>query len=122
MRCQVRRARLFPVLYLVSGAAALVYEVVWLRLLALSMGHTAGAVGTVLAAFMGGLAAGAWIGGRTARGLDTRRALRVYAALEIAVAMCALALPYALNAAHPVLAAAYADSGGLAFTITRVVV
>src|SRR6476469_529780 len=50
------RPRLFVVLYLLSGAAALLYEVAWLRLLTLTMGHTTGAVGAVLAAFMGGLA------------------------------------------------------------------
>src|SRR5471032_675880 len=52
----VRPSRLFLVVYGLSGAAALLYEVIWLRLLTLSMGHTAVAVGTVLAAFMGGLA------------------------------------------------------------------
>src|SRR3954471_10452431 len=123
MRCQVRSNRLFLVLYLVSGAAALVYEVVWLRLLTLSMGHTAGAVGTVLAAFMGGLAAGAWAGGRKARALDTRSALRIYAALEIGVAVCALLLPLALSAMRPLLASTYANgAGGLAFDTTRIVI
>ena len=75
----VRRIRVFLLLYLLSGAAALLYEVVWLRLLTLSMGHTAGAVGTVLAAFMGGLAAGAGVPARLRR---RRRAngLATYAA------------------------------------------
>src|SRR5882762_3462844 len=67
------RARFFIVCYLLSGAAALLYEVAWLRLLTLSMGHTTAAAGAVLAAFMGGLAAGA-SRIRGARGVD--RALR----------------------------------------------
>ena len=50
---------LFVLVYLLSGAAALVYEVVWARLLTLQMGSTVTAVGTVLAAFMGGMARGA---------------------------------------------------------------
>src|SRR5262245_40031848 len=62
----VRLRRLFRILYLLSGAAALLYEVVWLRLLTLSMGHTSRAVGILLAAFMGGLAMGAWTAGRSA--------------------------------------------------------
>jgi MFS family permease len=123
MRCQVRKTRLFLVLYLLSGAASLIYEVVWLRLLTLSMGHTASAVGTVLAAFMGGLAAGAWIGGRVTSGIDARRALRMYAGLEIAVAVCALLLPFALGALRPLLAFTYANgTGGLAFDAMRVAV
>src|SRR2546422_7135108 len=58
------RRRLFVLLYACSGAAALVYEVVWTRLLTLQLGHTVAAASTVLAAFMGGLAIGAWIAGR----------------------------------------------------------
>ena len=106
------RARLFIVCYLLSGAAALLYEVAWLRLLTLSMGHTTAAVGAVLSAFMGGLAAGAWAAGRGTPGLPARRALRVYAALEGTIALCALGMPYALAAMRPLLASAYADGAG----------
>src|SRR5947199_550212 len=94
--------RLFLGLYAASGAAALVYEVTWTRLLALQLGHTVAAASTVLAAFMGGLAIGAWL----ASSFDSRvsspptqelahhrrltlTALRVYAALEILVAVTA---------------------------------
>ena len=114
------RARLFTSLYLLSGAAALLYEVAWLRLLTLSMGHTTAAVGAVLAAFMGGLAAGAWIGGRVSRDVTRQGALRTYAALETAIALCALAMPLALGAMRPLLAWAYADgSGGALFGAIR---
>ena len=98
--------RLFVVLYAASGAAALVYEVTWTRLLTLQLGHTVAAASTVLAAFMGGLALGAWIAGRTFISRDDRGAardrprtgLRTYAVLEIIVAVCALLLPFALAA------------------------
>src|SRR5579872_1398351 len=53
--------RLFVVCYTASGAAALVYEVAWTRMLTLQLGHTVAAASTVLAAFMGGLALGAWV-------------------------------------------------------------
>ena len=46
------------VFLLLSGLAALTYQVVWVRLLGLSMGSTAASVSTVLAAFFGGLALG----------------------------------------------------------------
>src|SRR5438105_15946134 len=88
----VHRRRLFLLAYACSGAAGLIYEVVWMRLLALSVGHTVAATGTVLAAFMGGLAGGAVAAGRVTAGVkDRRRALRLYAAIEVAIALCALA-------------------------------
>ncbi len=57
--------RAFLIVYCLSGAAALLYQVAWSRLLTLYLGHTV-AAGTVLAAFMGGLALGAAVGGRVA--------------------------------------------------------
>jgi spermidine synthase len=114
------RSRVFVTLYLVSGAAALLYEVAWLRLLTMTMGHTTGAVGAVLAAFMGGLAMGAWIAGRLTDGLERPRALRSYAVLEGVIALCALAMPFAIGAIRPLLAWAYADgAGGALFDLTR---
>jgi spermidine synthase len=106
---------LFILLYTVSGAAALVYEVVWTRLLTLQLGHTVAAASTVLAAFMGGLAVGAWIAGRVSqrKGLravpDLTAYLRLYVALEIGTALCALLLPATLKTFVPALAWAYAD-------------
>jgi spermidine synthase len=140
-----------PALYVLSGAAALILEVTWSRLLTLQFGHTTGATSTVLAAFMGGLAAGAAIGGRIAErgdekppypnplpkgeGLDLsrkgpgpstecrKRALRLYAMLEVVVAVSAVILPIVLAAAEPLLAWAYADgAGGWRFGVVRVVV
>jgi spermidine synthase len=51
------RAR-FGLIFALSGAAALIYEVTWTRLLTLQVGHGVAAASTVLAAFMGGLAVG----------------------------------------------------------------
>src|SRR5207249_9013646 len=95
--------RLFLFLYMASGAAALVYEVVWTRLLTLQLGHTVAAASTVLAAFMGGLAIGAWLAGRlvVGDGLKTVPYMKAYAALEIVIAAVALILPVALRAAVP---------------------
>src|SRR5947207_13597041 len=99
--------RILLVLYAASGAAALLYEVVWTRLLTLQLGHTVAAASTVLAAFMGGLAVGAAVAGKL---LSPRtRTLALYASLEIAVALFALLLPFFLHAAVPALAWAYAD-------------
>ncbi len=67
--------RAVAVAYALSGAAGLLYEVVWVRLLTLHFGHETAAVSTVLAAFMGGLAAGAALGGRYAPRLGPGGAL-----------------------------------------------
>src|SRR6478609_9550656 len=102
----------FLILFAISGAAALIYEVVWTRLLTLYMGHGLAAASAVLAAFMGGLAAGAGAAGRYAGRLPPRRALHIYAGLEFAVGVLAVLMPFALIAARPLLAATYADGTG----------
>lgn len=110
----------FLFLFAVSGAAALIYEVVWTRLLTLQMGHGIAAASTVLAAFMGGLAVGAAVAGRRGGRLTPERALTVYAGLELAIGVLALLLPVALTALRPLLAGAYADGqGGTAFAFLR---
>jgi len=103
-----------------SGGAALIYEIVWTRLLTLYVGHTVAAASTVLAAFMGGLALGAALAGRRTPALSRRAAIRGYALLEILVAAGALALPLEIRMSQPLLALAYADgAGATAFALVR---
>lgn len=112
----------FLILFAVSGAAALIYEVVWTRLLTLQMGHGIAAASTVLAAFMGGLALGAAVAGRRGGRLAPGRALALYAGLELTIGVLALLLPFALTAIRPVLVSAYADGdGGATFATLRLV-
>ena len=118
-----QRRRLFVLLYAASGAAALVYEVTWTRLLTLQLGHTVAAASTVLAAFMGGLALGAWLAGSFGARTGGPAGLRAYAVLEVLVAICALLLPMALSATVPLLAWAYADGAAPApFAVVRVAI
>ena len=113
---------LFLVAYTCSGLAGLVYEVSWTRLLTLYIGHTTAAASAVVAAFLGGLAAGAAVGGVFAARLRPRQALQAYVTLEIAVAFFALLLPFELRALTPLLQWAYADaSPGLLFPAVRLV-
>lgn len=86
--------------FFLSGAAGLVYQVVWGRLLVLVFGSTTIAVTTVLAVFMGGLAFGGALGGRVVARI--RRPLAVYAAIETVVAAYAVAIPWLLTAVVPV--------------------
>lgn len=53
-----------------SGAAALIYEVVWSRAMSLVLGSTVYALSTMLATFMAGLAVGGFIGGRLGDRMD----------------------------------------------------
>lgn len=112
--------RWFLAVYALSGAAALVYEVAWTRLLTLSLGHGIAAASTVLAAFMGGLAVGAGVAGPMSDHTPRVRAMRLYAGLELAIAALALAMPLGLHLVEPLLARAYADgAGGPAFPVLR---
>jgi hypothetical protein len=61
-----RGLRLVPALLFVSGAIALVYEVVWQRQLALLFGSASPATGAVLAAYFAGLGLGSVVDGRLA--------------------------------------------------------
>ncbi|MEO5761445.1 MAG: hypothetical protein ABIR28_03950, partial [Vicinamibacteria bacterium] len=69
--------RVLTAALLLSGAAGLTYQVLWLRLLSLSFGVTTYAASAVLAGFMTGLALGSVLAGRVASG--TRRPLLMLA-------------------------------------------
>ncbi|HEV8201696.1 MAG TPA: fused MFS/spermidine synthase [Candidatus Polarisedimenticolia bacterium] len=78
---------------LLSGMSGLIYEVAWVRSLELIFGATTFAVATVLASFMGGLAAGSAIAGALAERLERHHPLRVYALFEVLIAATALCVP-----------------------------
>ena len=75
-----------------SGAAALVYEVLWIRESALVFGSSTFALGTVLGVFFLGLAAGSEAFGRWAS--RWAAPLRVFAWLELGLAAWGLASPH----------------------------
>ena len=76
-------------LFFASGLAGLMYELLWVRALALVFGNTAQATATTLAVFFLGQAVGQRSAGRYIGG--SRRPLRVYAALEGGIALTASA-------------------------------
>ncbi len=81
-------------LFFLSGAAALIYEVLWARQLGLVFGATTHAASAVLAAYMLGLALGAVLGGRWAD--RAPNPLRLYGLLEAGIGAAGLALPWAI--------------------------
>jgi len=78
-------------LYLISGAASLSYEILWVRMLSLQFGVSIFGVVATVAAYMAGLGLGSFLGMRWSR--MTRRPLRLFALLEFSVAITALLIP-----------------------------
>lgn len=78
-------------LFFLSGASALIYQVLWLRLLGLIFGVTVYAASTVWASFMAGLAVGSVTAGRLADRVS--RPLRWFAAAELGIGLSAASTP-----------------------------
>lgn len=75
-------------LVFLSGFSALIYQILWMKQLGLLFGNTSHAAGATLAAFFAGLAVGSWFWGK--RSTQTRNPLRIYAGLEVGIAITAL--------------------------------
>ncbi|MGA9835720.1 MAG: fused MFS/spermidine synthase [Gemmatimonadaceae bacterium] len=89
-----RNLPLLLVLFVGSGCAALIYEIVWFQMLSLNIGSSAVSLGVLLGTFMGGMCIGS-LG--LSRVISTRRhPLRVYAALEAAIGVFGILILYGL--------------------------
>jgi spermidine synthase len=102
-------ARLLPlllVLFVGSGCAALIYEVVWLQLLQLVIGSTAVSLGVLLGTFMAGMCLGSLLLPRLVS--SRRHPLRVYALLELGIGVIGLVVLYGM----PYVDQAYVRHGG----------
>ncbi|HWC73052.1 MAG TPA: fused MFS/spermidine synthase, partial [Gemmatimonadales bacterium] len=88
----------YSILFFLSGATGLIYELLWVRVLYQSFGSTIQSVTTVVAAYMGGLGLGAWMFGRIAD-RSTRPAV-LYGRLEIAIGVFGVISPLVLGLAH----------------------
>ncbi len=93
-----------------SGAAALIYEVVWFQLLELVIGSSAVSLAVLLGAFMGGMCLGSLAFARVVSA--SLHPLRVYAAMEFGIGLIAILILYFLPAAGDW----YASVGGHGFT------
>lgn len=72
-------------LFLLSGAAGLIYQIVWQRLLEIYFGVTMTAIALIVAAYMGGLGIGSLLGGRIAGKI--KRVVLTYGLVEVAIAI-----------------------------------
>src|ERR1700744_623607 len=101
--------RILPALLLLfirSGCAALIYEIVWFQMLQFVIGSSAISLGVLLGTFMGGMCLGSlglarWISPRA-------HPLRIYAALELGIALLAIVILFGT----PVIGALYSTSVG----------
>src|SRR5687768_10137419 len=93
-------------LFIGSGCAALIYEVVWFQLLQLSVGSSAVSLGILLGIFMGGMCLGSLLLPRLIAA--RHHPLRVYALLELGIGLCGVIVLYAV----PVIGEAYTRIAG----------
>ena len=98
--------------FVLSGFAALVYEISWIRKASLVVGATSYAVSTVLGVFFGGLAIGSYLFGKRTR--QQRKPIRLYGKLEIGVGILCIASVFTLPLIESLYSSLY-DSiqGGL---------
>jgi spermidine synthase len=82
------------VLFVGSGCAALIYEVVWFQLLQLSVGSSAVSLGILLGIFMGGMCLGSLLLPRFVGA--AHHPLRVYAFLELGIGLLGLVVLFAV--------------------------
>jgi len=90
--------QLFTAIF-VSGASALVYQLIWVRLLGLVFGVSSFAVATVVAVFLLGLGLGSYFFGRWSE--RARDPLRIYMYVELGIAATSL-IAYLVIEALPV--------------------
>src|SRR5215510_10325832 len=104
-----RAQRWLPALLLLfvgSGCAALIYEVVWFQLLQLSIGSSAVSLGVLLGIYMGGMCLGSLL---LPKYLNPRNhPLRVYALLEIGIGLFGIIVLFAV----PVVGRIYTSIAG----------
>ena len=101
--------RFLPALFLLfigSGCAALIYEIVWFQLLQLIIGSSSISLGILLGTFMGGMCLGSLLLSRVIPARE--HPLRVYAALELGIGVLGLVILVAM----PLVGGIYTAWGG----------
>jgi spermidine synthase len=93
-------------LFIGSGCAALIYEVVWFQLLQLSIGSSAVSLGVLLGIYMGGMCLGSLLLPRYLN--PSHHPLKVYAALEVGIGLFGVIVLFAV----PLLGQLYTQIAG----------
>lgn len=101
---------LLLVLFVASGCASLIYEIVWFQLLQLVIGSSAVSLGVLLGTYMGGMCLGSIALPRIIS--SSRHPLRVYALLELGIGITGVAVMFGT----PHIGQLYTASVGSGFT------
>src|SRR3974390_385356 len=105
--------RLLPALLLLfvgSGCAALIYEIVWFQLLQLVIGSSAVSLAVLLGTFMGGMCLGSFLSPRLVSARE--HPLRVYAFMEMGIGLIAVIVLFAM----PLVGGVYVAAAGYGMT------
>ena len=94
---------IFTFCFFLSGAAGLVYQIIWVRMFSLSFGNTVYAVSLVVAAFLAGLALGSHLLGKVADRLKDPKG--AYVLLEVLIAVSAVGVSVAIGWIDDIMAA-----------------
>ena len=109
----------YSLLFFLSGATGLIYQLLWVRVLYQSFGSTIQSITTVVAAYMGGLGLGAWLFGRIAD--RSPRPAALYGWLEIAIGVFGIVSPLVLSLAHSLYLGLGGGSVALRFGLAALV-
>lgn len=104
--------------FVVSGACALVYEVLWFKQFSHVWGSSSLAMAAVVASFLAGLGLGAWLIG--ARADRMARPLFAYGLCELGIALWAVCVPFVTPWCAKLAAAATPALQGSPLTLTAV--
>lgn len=91
-----RSSLLILVCFFLSGLTALIYEIIWMRMISEVIGGAPFAVSAILFVFMGGMGAGSYLASRRIDNIDTSRLIGTYGALELAIGVYAFFVPLIL--------------------------
>src|SRR5262245_45476285 len=98
-------------LFIGSGCAALIYEIVWFQLLQLVIGVSPVSLGVLLGTFMGGMCLGSLLLPRYVSA--KHHPLRVYAFLELGIGLIGLLVLFGM----PLVTLVYTSWGGSSFSL-----
>ena len=116
-----RAQRYLPLLVLLfigSGCAALIYEIVWFQILELVIGSSSISLGVLLGTFMGGMCVGSLMAPRLISRIH--HPLRVYAVLELGIAVIGLLILFSVPLAGN-LYTSWAGTGMSGFLLRGVI-
>jgi len=105
-------------LFFLSGAAGLIYQVVWARMLTLVIGVSIFAITAVVCSFMAGLGLGSYVIGRWAQ--RWRDPLLAYGVIEALIGIYAAMTPWLFEGAQPVYVWAFSKLGPYGLNVFRI--